>query len=166
MHDTIKLAFRRRKKFKYIAIYEKSFSWVNKPRHGTFVFDEHMLIQAVDFVMDNCYFTVGSQVFKQSIGVPIGIDCGPYIANLTLFYYENRFLDKTCKSKYIIAKKLTYTYRLIDDITSLNSDGYHYLKEIYPPSLELNRENIGDSQANVLDLDINIIDNKFSNPEV
>ena len=124
-----------------------------------------MLIQAVDFVIDNCYFTIGNMVFKQTVGVPIGIDCGPYIANLTLFYYENRFLETTYKSKYIVAKKLTYTYRLIDDITTLNSDGYfkEYFKEIYPPSLELNKENVGDLQANVLDLDINILDNnKFS----
>ena len=164
LRETIKLAFRR-KKSKIISIYKKGFSWVSKPRNDTFVFDEHMLIQAVDFVIDNCYFTIGNMVFKQTVGVPIGIDCGPYIANLTLFYYENRFLETTYKSKYIVAKKLTYTYRLIDDITTLNSDGYfkEYFKEIYPPSLELNKENIGDLQANVLDLDINILDNnKFS----
>ena len=61
-----------------------------------------MLIESVNFIVDNCYFTVGGSVFKQNIGVLIGIDCGSYIVNLTLFYYENKFLENTCRFKYFI----------------------------------------------------------------
>ena len=54
------------------------------------------------------------------------------------------------------------TFRLIDDITTLNSDGclaeyYHF---IYPSSLTLIKENEIDTCANVLDLEISIKDGK------
>lgn len=159
----VSLAFKNSKK-KYIAIYNKSYSWVDEPRKGTFVFDQVSLICAIEFLLDNCYFVVGGCVFKQTIGVPIGMDAGPYIANLTLWYFENRFLESTYRSKYLIAKKLQYTFRLIDDITSLNSDGYfsQYFNQIYPDCLKLNKENESDDKANVLDLNIDISDGKFN----
>ena len=161
---TVKLAFKNSKK-KFIAVYEKGFAWVNSFRNGTVAFDEVKLIQCIDFLLDNCYFKVGENLYRQHIGVPIGINPGPYIANLTLWYFENRFLDSTYKSKYYIVRKLNNTFRLIDDITTLNSDGYleEYFKLIYPDSLTLNKENEVDSAAYVLDLDISInVEGKFS----
>jgi hypothetical protein len=160
----VKLAFRNNRANNYISIYNNGYRWVKDHKKETFAFDEDKLIKCIDFLIDNCYFVIGDLVFRQLVGVPIGIDAGPYIANLTLWYYENKFLDSTYKSKYFIVKKLNYTYRLIDDITSLNSDGYfeQYFKEIYPDSLTLNKENIDDSiNANVLDLNISIINGKF-----
>lgn len=161
---TVKLAFRNNKK-KFIAVYDKGFAWVNSFRNGTVAFDEVKLIKCVEFLLDNCYFKVGEILYRQHIGVPIGINPGPYIANLTLWYFENSFLDSTYKSRYYIVKKLNNTFRLIDDITTLNSDGYleEYFKLIYPDSLTLNKENEVDSAANVLDLDISINrEGKFS----
>ena len=116
-------------------------------------------------MLDYCYFEVGNSIYKQIIGVPIGINPGPYMANLTLWYFENRFLNSssTYKSKYHIVKKLSRTFRLIDDITTLNSDGClaEYYRLIYPSSLTLNKENAIDTCANVLDLEISIKDGKF-----
>ena len=162
LNFVIKLAFRNNKS-KCIAIYSSSSRWVNTPRSGTFVFEQESLMKSISFLLENCYFTVGDSIFKQIIGVPIGVDAGPYIANLTLWYFENKFLESTYKSKYFVAKKLTRTYRLIDDITSINSDGCFEscFKAIYPDSLELNKENSNDKSACVLDLDIKIVDGKF-----
>ena len=163
---TIKLAFRNRKsksESKYISVYDKSSNWVSSHRDSTFAFDESKLIKCIEFLLDNCYFEVGNSIYKQIIGVPIGINPGPYMANLTLWYFENRFLNSTYKSKYHIVKKLSRTFRLIDDITTLNSDGClaEYYRLIYPSSLTLNKENAIDTCANVLDLEISIKDGKF-----
>ena len=91
--SVIKLAYKHAK-CKYISIYEKSFAWVNKPKESTFCFDEISLMTAVNFLVDNCYFTLGNRIFRQTIGVPIGVDPAPFMANLTLWYYENRYLEK------------------------------------------------------------------------
>ena len=139
---TVKLAFKNIKK-KFIAVYEKGFAWVNSFRDGTVAFDEVKLIQCIEFLLDYCYFEVGENLYRQHIGLPIGINPGPHIASLTLWYFENRFLDSTYKSKYYIVRKLNNTFRLIDDINTLNSDGYleEYFKLIYPDSPTLNKEN-------------------------
>ena len=80
-------------------------------------------------------------MFKQLIGVPIGVDCGPLVANLTLLYYENKWLDSTYKVNYKVALKLNGTFRLIDDITAINSDGRfeEAYPQIYPPELVLKK---------------------------
>ena len=67
------------------------------------------------------------------------------------------------KSDYFSARRMNDTFRLIDDITSVNSDGVfqNLVGNIYPESLVLNKENDDDSQANVLDLKIDIDGGKF-----
>ena len=50
--------------------------------------------------------------FRQIIGVPIGVHPGPFIANLTLFYYEYKYLDKLYRIEYYSAKRLNNTFRL------------------------------------------------------
>ena len=66
---------------------------------------------------------MGSNILRQIVGVPIGVDPGPFIANLTQFYYEYKYIDRLYKIDYFSAKRLNNTFRLIDDITSINSDG-------------------------------------------
>ena len=56
-------------------------------------FDENSLIESLNYLLDNCYFTIGNLVFRQIIGAPMGVDPGSYIANLTLWFYENRYLE-------------------------------------------------------------------------
>ena len=106
---------------------------------------------------------MGNMIFKQIIGVPIGVNPGPFIANLTLFYYEYKYLDKLYKTDYFSAKRLNNTFRLIDDITTVNSDGVfqEHVNKIYPDSLKLNKENEVDTKAHVLDLDISIEEGHF-----
>jgi hypothetical protein len=52
---------------------------------------------------------------------------------------------------------------LIDDITSINSDGTlaQHVGVIHPASLTVNKENAEDLRANALDLNIGIIEGKF-----
>ena len=106
-----------------------------------FYFDEFSLTSAVNFLIDDCYFTLGSIVFHQIIGVPTGVDPGPYIANLKLWYYENGYLEKFYKRDYFIARSLGKTFRMIDDIMFINSDGVfgQHVGDIYPSSLTLNK---------------------------
>ena len=36
----------------------------------------------LEFISDNAYFQVGDKIFKQIIGIPVGSDPAPFIANL------------------------------------------------------------------------------------
>ena len=163
MSMVINLAFSRNNTKSCISVYEKSASWVKTPRSGTMFFTSKTLIDSVNFLVDNAYFSFGENVFKQLVGIPIGVDPGPYVANLTLWYFEFKYVNSLYKSDYRSALMLNNTFRLIDDITSINSDNLfsNIVSKIYPNNLILNKENIGDNSANVLDLDISIHNFKF-----
>ena len=126
------------------------------------------LINSVCFLVDNSYFCFGDLCFRQVIGVPIGVDPGPYIANFTLWFYEFNFISSLYKKDYRRALALRNTFRLIDDISTLNSDGVfqELAREIYPSSLILNKENVNDNEADILDLNISLKDGKFMINEI
>ena len=46
------------------------------------------VIRLFNFLIDNVYIQVGSSVFQQAIGIPIGTDRAPLIADLLLFSFE------------------------------------------------------------------------------
>jgi hypothetical protein len=46
------------------------------------------LIDMVYYLNDNIYVSVGNRVFRQCIGIPMGMDCAPLLANLNLFHFE------------------------------------------------------------------------------
>ena len=50
--------------------------------------NKEMLITYVEHLIDNnIYVSIGNKVYRQCIGIPMGIDCAPLLANLFLFYY-------------------------------------------------------------------------------
>ena len=154
----VKLAFSRNKSKPFISVYSSSAGWVKNPRKTTVHFSAEKLVETICFIIDNSYFRIGELIFKQDVGVPIGIDPGPLIANLTLWYFEYLYMSNLYKRDYASARKMNLTYRLIDDITSINSDGVFekHCSKMYPRSLILNKENTVDVSADVLDLSIDI----------
>lgn len=89
------------------------------------------------------------------------LDPAAVMANLFLYYYENK---SVCKVKKADLNRTGWLFRFIDDLTAINGSGEfkHTYKEIYPPELKLKKENSGKTKGSFLDLFINIEGNKFS----
>ena len=121
------------------------------------------VFKLIDLVIDNSYFKFGDQVFRQCIGIPMGIDPAPQMANLYLYDYEAGFMERLTKQNYGVAKKFHFTRRFIDDLNTINNDGYlemyHKNGEIYPSEMQLNKENEDEKKATFLDLEEAINDN-------
>ena len=45
---------------------------------------EDSLMEMIEYLIDNIYIKVGSKVFRQQVGIPMGTDCAPLLANLFL----------------------------------------------------------------------------------
>ena len=105
----------------------------------------------------------GKKVFRQKIGIPMGVDPAPQMANLYLYYYEAAFMEKLTKQDYSKAKKFNNTSRFIDDIGILNNDGILVKgkEKIYPAELVLNVENQDDNHATFLDIEIDVEGDQF-----
>ena len=79
--------------------------------------------KAVKYLIFHSFLKIGNKVFLQKIGIGIGSDPAPFIANLYLFSYEFAFMEEKTKNGYSIARKLNKTKRYIDDLISINGRG-------------------------------------------
>ena len=69
------------------------------------------------------------------VGIPMGTNCTPLLADLFLYSYENEFLDKLIKEgKRKLARKFNLSYRYINDLISLNNKRFKaFISDIYLP---------------------------------
>ena len=134
----------------------------NKSRQNCF--NKDSIIDAVIYLVSNCYFKLGDKLFRQEIGIPMGSDPSPFFANLFLYHYESSWLKNVKKSNNILARKFGSVFRYIDDLLALNDghafESFHH--EIYPEELELTKENDSVSETNFLDLNIKIENGSFN----
>ena len=49
--------------------------------------DEEAVIRMLNFLIDNIFSVFGATVFQQTIGIPIGTNCAPLLADLLLYSY-------------------------------------------------------------------------------
>ena len=85
------------------------------------------------------YVRFGRQLFRQMIGIPMGTNCAPLLADLFLYSYESELLDKLVKEgKRELARKVNLSYRNIDDLISFNNKRFKELiSDIYPKELTI-----------------------------
>lgn len=93
----------------------------------------------------------------------MGTDPGPDFANLFLHFYEFNFMEQNSRIQYSTCKKLNNSFRYIDDIASVNGDNIFetVYEQIYPEELSLKKENVSNTRATFLDLDIKVKNKNF-----
>ena len=94
------------------------------------------------------------------VGIPMGTNCAPLVADLFLFCYERDFILSLSADKDAeIIEAFNSTSRYLDDL--LNIDNTYFdgmVKQIYPSELQLNKTNSSDTEAPFLDLHLTISD--------
>ena len=99
------------------------------------------------------YIRFGNNVFRQVIGIPMGTNCAPLLANLYLFYYEYNFLMTFQKEKNYHGRFFNLSFRFIDDLLSINNKYFKdHISTIYPNALELKETTESDTSCSFLDL--------------
>ena len=80
------------------------------------------MISMLEFLIDNIFVSFGGTLFQQVVGIPMGTNCAPLLADLFLYSYESEFLQKLVKDKKIHeARAFNFAYRYIDDVLSINN---------------------------------------------
>ena len=98
----------------------------NDPLNGENKYTANDICNMIEFLVDNIYVRFGGQIFRQIVGIPIGTNCAPLLADLFLYSYENEFLDKLIKkgksllesSVYHIVTLMTLSLSIIKDLRS------------------------------------------------
>lgn len=119
------------------------------------------LCNALSFLIDNIFVEFDDTIYRQVIGIPMGTNCAPLIADLFLFCYERDFMSKLVKDKRLdLIDCFNRTSRYLDDILNINNPDFEkYIPEIYPNELTLTKANSSDKHASFLDLDLTVAQN-------
>ena len=113
------------------------------------------MMEILEFILDNIFVKYGRKVFKQIVGIPIGLDSGQDIANLLLYSYESDYVDKTSKQDMVLARKFNLCFRYLDDLFVGNFSSFkEHIYKIYPRELEIKPESNNTVEVSYLDLRI------------
>ena len=100
----------------------------------------------------------GNKLSRQIVGIPMGTNCAPLVAELFLFCYERDFmttLSDDNQSDIIVA--FNSTSRYLDDFLNIDNPYFEgMVNQIYPPEVQLNKDNTSDTGAPFLDLHLSI----------
>ena len=88
----------------------------------------------------------------------MGTNCAPLLADICLYSYEANFIQSLLSTgKKQLASRFSLTYRIINDVLSINSPILeNYLGQMYPAELEIKETTESTTSASYLDLLLSI----------
>ena len=118
------------------------------------------MCEALTFLLDNIYIRFGSKLYRQIVGIPMGPNCGPLVADLFLFCYKRDFLlSLSDDNQSEVIEAFNSTSRYLDDLLTTDNTFFDSMvNHIYPSELQLNKANVSDTEALFLDLHLSISD--------
>ena len=149
------------RKYEFLVVGKQDTYFVRKHSDCPHKYSEVDIKSMLGFLIDNIYVVFGDHVFQQSVGIPMGTNCAPLLADLFLYSYEAEFVQKLLRDKNKkLAVSFNLTYRYIDDVLSINNHNFHnYVHLIYPNELERKDTTESDRSASYLDILLNIDSN-------
>ena len=108
------------------------------------------------YLLDNIFIGFGSKLYRQTIGIPMGNNCAPLVADLFLFCYDRDFMKSLSrKNQADIIAAFNSTSRYLDDLLNIDNISFDQMVDrIYPTELQFNRANYSDAEAPFLDLNL------------
>ena len=93
---------------------------------GIFVkYSEDDIIKMIEFLVDNIFVVFVGKVFQQIVGIPMGTNCAPFLADIILYSYEAEFIQTLLSAgREQLASRFNFTYRYIDDVLYINNSEF------------------------------------------
>ena len=90
----------------------------------------------IESLSDNIFVQFGGCLFRQVIGIPMGIHFAPLLTDLCLYSYENEFLDNMIRSGHRRhAMSFNLCYRYIGDLIVFHNKKFlDYIKDTSIPA--------------------------------
>ena len=140
MNNIINNAFKHKNgatRYTHIKVSRNKSYFTSDPLNGDNKYTANDICKMIEFLVDNIYVRFGGQLFRPMVGILVGTNCAPLLADLFLYSYENEFLDKLIKKgKRKLARKfnLSYQYILMTLSLSIKKDSFHeFISDIYTP---------------------------------
>ena len=146
------------RRYKYLVLGHEETYFVKERSDSKCKYTEDDIIKMLGFLVDNIFVVFAGKVFQQVVGIPMGTNCAPLLADIFLYSYEAEFIQSLLSNRNKqLASRFNFTYRYIDDVLSINNSEFqNYLGQIYPVELEINETTESDTTASYLDLLLSI----------
>ena len=146
------------RRYKYLVLGREGLYFVKEHSDSKNKYIEEDIIKMLEFLVDNIFVVFAGKVFQQIIGIPMGTNCAPLLADIFLYSYEAKFIQSLLSAgKRRLASQFNFTYRYIDDVLSINNPDFeNYLGQMYPPELEIKDTTESNTSASYLDLLLSI----------
>ena len=96
------------------------------------------MCDALQYLLDNIFIRFGSKLYRQIVGILMGTNCAPPVADCFLFCYERDFvLSLSDNNQTDIIEAINSTSRYLDDL--LNIDNFYFeqmVGQLYPTELQ------------------------------
>ena len=88
----------------------------------------------------------------------VSFNCAPFVADLFLLCYERDFMNTlSSENQADVIKAFKLTSRYLDDLLNIDNPYFEgMVNQIYPPELQINKDNTSDTEAPFLDLHLSI----------
>ena len=146
------------RRYKYLVLGREGPYFVKEHSDAKNKYTEEDIIKMLEFLVDNIFVVFAGKVFQQIVGIPMGTNCAPLLADIFLYSYEAEFIQSLLSAgKKRLASQFNFTYRYIDDVLSINNPDFeNYLGQMYPPELEIKDTTESNTSASYLDLLLSI----------
>ena len=157
--DLIERTFNKKEGKLYLACNDKKAFFTSEDHYrGYNLWSCQNVCDALSFLLDNIYIRFGTKLYRQIVGIPMGTNCAPLVADLFLFCYERDFMISLSNDNQAdIIRAFNSTSRYLDDVLNIDNPYFEgMVNQIYPPELQLNKANTSDTEAPFLDLHLSI----------
>ena len=155
--ELIEQAFNREGSL-YLACNDKNAFFTSEKPKRYKVWSCQIMCDALHYLLDNIFIRFGSKLYRQIVGIPMGTNCAPLVADLFLFCYERDFmLSLSDNNQSDVIEAFNSTSRYLDDLLNIDNPYFEQMVgQIYPTELQLNKANSSDTEAPFLDLNLSI----------
>ena len=91
LNDLIEWSFER-EWLRYIACNERKVFFASEHQNRYKLWSCQNICEALTYLLDNIFIKFGTKLYRQIIGIPMGTNCAPLIADLFLFCYKRYFM--------------------------------------------------------------------------
>ena len=141
MNNIINNAFKHKNgatRYTHFKVVRNKSYFTSDPLNGDNKYTSSDICKMIEFLVDNIYVRFVGQLFRQMVGIPLGRNCAPLLADLFLYSYENEFLDELInEGEGKLSRKFNRSYCYTDDFISFNNKRFkEFISDIYPKNTQ------------------------------
>ena len=133
----------------YLACYDKIAFFTSDDQKRFKLWSCQNVCDALIYLLNNILIRFGTKLHRQIVGIPIGTNCAPLVADLFLICYERDFMiSLSDNTQTDVIEAFNSTSRYLDDLLNIDNPYIEgMVTQIYPAELQFYKANTSDTEA-------------------